>query len=235
MFWACFFIISLWSSLFTFDGFLLNSLRFSDISSSNSSIHSSSNQYLGFSAKCSNSVVHGNNEFLRQEQSELISSANNFYEPLACPNLVAYSDQSETKINDKERKIRRGSHHCIPNTKYLNDYISPIISPNLLCRALSSKRYVSSSIDTALVALYDAHKAGSEKFRGLFKNKTLDALWCSVKHFSTSKQMVGTLLSYIGSYGITYLLSRTLKRNPTGEIHYQRLFSMLCDRCKNLI
>ncbi|CAF3837376.1 unnamed protein product [Rotaria sp. Silwood1] len=164
------------------------------------------------------------------------------------PTLVAYSDLSETETTDTETNLRRGSRHRIPSTKYANDYISPTISPNLLSKALSPKRYLSSStdnlsdnalektchgqrkkpkrtlrnssnkqqskvtklihtttlgslnlvwprygikncvyagesfsvtrtcpIDTGLFALYHAYKAGSDKFRNLFENNTLDA------------------------------------------------------------
>ncbi|CAF4610052.1 unnamed protein product, partial [Rotaria sp. Silwood2] len=161
---------------------------------------------------------------------------------------VAYSDLSESETTDTESNLRRGSRHRIPNTKYANDYISPTISPNLLSKALSPKRYLSSStdnlsdnalekkchrqrkkpkrtrpnssnkqqskvtnlihtttlgslnlvwprfgfkncvyagesfsvtrtcpIDTGLFALYHAYNAGTDKFRDLFENNTLDA------------------------------------------------------------
>lgn len=90
-----------------------------------------------------------------QERSQLVSSNDNFCELFTCSNtiqnipqnLVAYSENSETEIDDVQCNVRRGSRHRIPNAKYADDYISPTISPNLLSRALSPKRNICSSTE----------------------------------------------------------------------------------------
>lgn len=79
----------------------------------------------------------------------------NLNEQLNCPETIeaiapyamAYNNPSETENTDTEYSVRRGSRRRIPNSKYTKDYISPTISPNLLRKALSPKRYLSSSTD----------------------------------------------------------------------------------------
>ncbi|CAF1027111.1 unnamed protein product [Rotaria sordida] len=127
-----------------------------DASSSSSSIHSAFNQSFGFSVKSSNPAeLNGDNVFIL-DRSSSSSSCSNFDGPLhsrqvAQDNLltlVPYVAPSEPETTDTEENVRRSSRHRTPNPKYANDYISPIISPNLLSRALSPKRPLSSSNDT---------------------------------------------------------------------------------------
>ncbi|CAF4095238.1 unnamed protein product [Rotaria sordida] len=131
-----------------------------DASSSSLSTHSVFNQSFGFSIKSSNpaELNRGNVSILGRSPSSSSSSSScsNFDGPLHSRQVeqdylltsVPYVVPSEPEATDTEENVRRSSRHRTPNPKYANDYISPIISPNLLSRALSPKRPLSSSNDT---------------------------------------------------------------------------------------
>ena len=57
-------------------------------------------------------------------------------------------ESSEVDTTDIEQNIRKSSQHCASNRKYVDGYISSMISPRLSPVALCSKRCLSSSIDT---------------------------------------------------------------------------------------
>ena len=146
---------------------------FSDTSTSNSLIHSISNQSLGFSAMQSSDGV------FDPEYDSLASVNNNMNESFDYPNtnqnilqtLVAYSDHSETETSSTECSVRRGSRRRVPNTKYVKDYISPTISPKLLSKTVSPKRNISSSTDgVSDSASEQTHRGQSKKTKRELQN-----------------------------------------------------------------
>ncbi|CAF4071420.1 unnamed protein product [Rotaria sordida] len=175
-----------------------------DASSSSLSTHSVFNQSFGFSIKSSNPAELNRDNVSILGRSPSSSSCSNFDGPLhsrqvAQDNLltsVPYIAPSEPETTDTEENVRRSSRHRTPNPKYANDYISPIIGPNLLSRALSPKRPLSSSNNTISVDVME--KISDEQRK---KIKTL-LLHSSKKQQSRfSKQPFTTTL---GSLNLTW-------------------------------
>ncbi|CAF3209067.1 unnamed protein product [Rotaria sp. Silwood2] len=147
--------------------------KLTDTCSSNSSTHLAFNQSFGFSIKPSNPAELNSDEAFALECNSSSSSCSNFDGPLkspksmqsTLPTLMPYAESSETKTTGTEQNIRRSFRHRTPNSKYVDDYVCPIISPNLLSRILSPKRPLSSSNDTisANVTKKTSHHQGKKR------------------------------------------------------------------------
>ncbi|CAF1027129.1 unnamed protein product [Rotaria sordida] len=197
LFYKWFAYVPLWSGIMT-------EFVDSDASSSSLLTHSVFNQSFEFSIKSSNPAELNRDNVSILSRSPSSSSCSNFDGPLhsrqvAQDNLltsVPYIAPSEPETTDTEENVRRSSRHRTPNPKYANDYISPIISPNLLSRALSPKRPLSSSNNTISV---DVMEKISDEQRKKIKKSLLHSSKKQQSRFS--KQPFTTTL---GSLNLTW-------------------------------
>ncbi|CAM4976976.1 unnamed protein product [Rotaria socialis] len=89
---------------------------------------------------------------------ELYNSCGVQFDDVNIISLVDHSEHVERAVDeiettDTDQSTRRSSRRRIPNRKYDNDYISPIINRRGLSNALSLKRCLSSSSDSISVSL----------------------------------------------------------------------------------
>ena len=113
---------------------------------------------MGFSARCSNSVLQKADDAFAVEYDSSSSDSNSFDGQVRLPltkpkdNDPLYEtcgvESGEVDTIDIEQNIRKSSRHRAPNRKYVDDYISSMISPRLSPVALCSKRCLSSCSDT---------------------------------------------------------------------------------------
>ena len=108
---------------------------------------------MGFSARCSNSVPQNVDNAFAVECDSSSSGSKSFDGPMRLPFTKAKDndpiyetfgvENSEVDTTDIEQNIRKSSRHRATNRKYVDDYISSMISPRLSPDALCSKRCLS--------------------------------------------------------------------------------------------
>lgn len=127
-------------------------IYFSDTESSSCSIEATSQKSLGFSQYSPEHEIHQTGTFIIPIGTPLAikttKRATSDTNDDSCNNTTVSSTASvssnDTEAKNTDQTLRRTSRRPIPNSKYINDYVSPTISP-IMSEVTTPKRLHSSS------------------------------------------------------------------------------------------
>lgn len=127
-------------------------IDFSDTDCSSSSIKGNSQKSLGFSQYLPDHEIHQTDMFITPIGTPLATKATTTASSVSnddsfknnTVSSAVSNSSNEIEAKDTDKKLRRTSRRPVPNSKYINDYVSPTISP-IAPRATTPKRIHSSS------------------------------------------------------------------------------------------